>query len=678
VTPDSRETLILKFAADRVIAHQSLFVDRHADATPPFHDDLTELWHSSAPKVLTLAFRGGGKSTLAEEALVLAAAMKLVRNVLIIGSNSDRANDRLRAIKHELETNELLVELYGDLRGPVWNEGRIVLANGVCIQAFGRGQALRGVKHHDARPDLCFADDLEEEEHVRSPEARQETLRWFMTELVPALDDHARLRVAATPLDREALPMVLARQSGWITKTYPIEYIDPQGVRRATWPSRFPLKWIDEKREEFQSLGLQAEFSQEYLCLPEDPASKVFLPSMIQLRPRTRTYEPVFVCYDPARTVKAGSAMTGWAVWSPVGKRLIVWDGGAEFWKPDEIIEHIFKVHDEYSPVVIGVEVNGLEEFILQPLRQEQLRRGIVLPVIGLRAPKGKLQFIAGLQPFLQSGDITFAKDLSALKQFCGFPTGKIDFPNALAYALKLRPDVTYENFSMHNVVETLSAQGGSPVYLCLNATRTVTTAVAVQFVAQALHVLGDWIREREPGAVVGEIIRDASIQIGKPLVLRAGPSHFERYDTVGLRGAVARVPAELRSGGSIDKGRAELRSLLLRQIRGEPALRVSSEASWTLRAFAAGHARDGFKLATVGDDIYQLLMEGLESLVGTAQFTADPHRRRYAIARDGRRYITSSPHLAEPNLPTKDRWWEDVEADRPQSILPLGHPLRR
>ena len=80
--------------------------------------------------------------------------------------------------------------------------------------------------------------------------------------------------------------------------------------------------------------------------------------------------------------------------------------------------------------------------------------------------------------------------------------------------------------------------------------------------------------------------------------MLYAGPSHFERYDTVGLRGAVARVPAELRSGASVDKGRAELRSLLQRQIRGEPALLVSSEASWTLKAFAAGYARNGFKLA--------------------------------------------------------------------------------
>ena len=105
VTPDSRETLVLKFADDRVIAHQSLFAHRHSDATPPFHDELTARWHSSAPKVLTLAFRGAGKSTLAEEAFVLAAAMKLVRNMLIIGSRARRVPpNRVRASTEYGET----------------------------------------------------------------------------------------------------------------------------------------------------------------------------------------------------------------------------------------------------------------------------------------------------------------------------------------------------------------------------------------------------------------------------------------------------------------------------------------------------------------------------------------------------------------------------------------------
>jgi hypothetical protein len=158
--------------------------------------------------------------------------------------------------------------------------------------------------------------------------------------------------------------------------------------------------------------------------------------------------------------------------------------------------------------------------------------------------------------------------------------------------------------------------------------------------------------------------------------MLRAGPQHFDPYDRVGLRAAIARLPADLQTGGSTDAGRAELRALLQRHTRGEPALRVSSQALWTLKAFAAGYARNRAKLAMVDDDIYQVLMEGLESVVATGQIASEPDTVRYAVGRDGGRYITASPHLAEPDLPTKDRWWE--EPAEPRTALPPGHPLRR
>jgi hypothetical protein len=102
----------------------------------------------------------------------------------------------------------------------------------------------------------------------------------------------------------------------------------------------------------------------------------------------------------------------------------------------------------------------------------------------------------------------------------------------------------------------------------------------------------------------------------------------------------------------------------------------VSSQAAWTLKAFAAGYARNGAKLAIVGDDIYQVLIEGLESAVATGQIATEPDRARYAVVPDGRRYMTTSPHLAERTVPTKDRWWE--EPAEPRTALPLGHPLRR
>src|ERR1035437_4199407 len=136
---ETREEIILRFGRDRKLAHQVLFKHRHPDATPPFHHELTYAWHSAIPNFLAMAFRGGAKSTLAEEAIVLGAAMGLIRNVLILGSNCDRANDRLRTIKHEIETYELLIQLYGELVGTTWNEAKVVLASVVVLQAFDGG-----------------------------------------------------------------------------------------------------------------------------------------------------------------------------------------------------------------------------------------------------------------------------------------------------------------------------------------------------------------------------------------------------------------------------------------------------------------------------------------------------------------------------------------------------------
>jgi hypothetical protein len=86
------------------------------------------------------------------------------------------------------------------------------------------------------------------------------------------------------------------------------------------------------------------------------------------------------------------------------------------------------------------------------------------------------------LQPFFASGEITFAKDIPAIRQFMSFPSGRIDFPNALAYALLMRPgQPVYEDFSHQHVAEELGAHADAPVFLCLNAAQSLTTAVACQ-----------------------------------------------------------------------------------------------------------------------------------------------------------------------------------------------------
>jgi hypothetical protein len=215
----------------------------------------------------------------------------------------------------------------------------------------------------------------------------------------------------------------------------------------------------------------------------------------------------------------------------------------------------------------------------------------------------------------------------------------------------------------------------GSTVLLCLNATATLTTAVACQFVGKTLTILAAWVREGDPGAVVAEIVRDAGLSIGTELRLIAPPSHFRPYDTIGLPGAVRRLPAELHRGGDVTRGRAALRALLQQQTQGRPALQVSAQASWAVNGFAAGYARamdaraarnaSGVPVAEeASDGVYRVLFEGLESAMALGLPTTrdeDERNRRYAIAADGRQYLTTAPSLAQlATTATKDEWWRD------------------
>ena len=663
------------FTSDgRVLAHQVLFPHRHTIETPRFHGDIIRTWHDvSLPfrRILTMAFREAGKSTLAEEVFIIRAWMGLFHNGIILGSTEKRACEKLRAIKYELDSNELGTQLYGDQGGKtasVWNEAEVILANGVRIIAAGRGQSLRGTKHLHYRPDFCLFDDIEDEEHVSTPEARAETYDWFRNVVMPALDRDALVRMIATPLDRDSLPMKL-KPPDWLVQVFPVEYIDRAGERCPTWPAHKSLAWIDGRKAEEAKQGNLAGYMREYMCVAEDPERKVFKAAMFKVEPRVRTWQPVWAFYDPARSVRASSATTGWAVWSWIGRRLIVWDAGADMLLPDAIVAHIFEVAEKWAPVAIGVEEDGLNEFLKQPIRHEQLRRGILVPVVPMRAPRNKLGFIEALQPYFVSGEATFAKLLPELVgQFLNFPTGRIDAPNALAYAPRMRPGVViYEDFAAQHVSQDLHLSRSAPVYLALNATLGVTTGVLVQFRNGTLQVFADFVMEGDPGAVLERMVGEARLEAqGGELRLVGGLRHFADYNPVGLLGSVAKLPATLLRGGAENVGRGEIRGLLSQSIRGEPAVQVAPRARWTLNAFCAGYALDidnkGIERSEARDGVYRVLMEGLEAFASLLNTSMMEDRGTVNIQRtpSGQKWISALPNRQEV-VDAKSDWGIDV-----------------
>lgn len=656
VTPQGlKEELYVKLGLDNRLAHQVLFRHRHPDDTPAFHYEIIDDLHGPSRRVLELAFRGAGKSTLAEEYICIDALYQRFRNFIIVGESFTRASERLSAIKHEFDFNEAIYDVFGAQHGAVWNEDKIVLTNGVVIQAFGRGQSMRGVKHNDARPDGCLIDDIEDEESVQEIGQRDKTQRWVMRTLIPALAPKAKVRILANMLDPDCLAVRLERTGHWTVRRYPWEYIGPDGERKATWEARFPLDDIDRVKQEYEGSGMLNEYQQEYMVEATDPSTRTFTNEIIKVVPRGRQWEPTYAFYDPARTTKATSAHTGKVVFSWIGNKLVVWEGEGQLWMPDKIIEDLFQTWWTYRPIELGVERDGLEEFIMQPLRSEQIRQRTILPIKAYKAPVGKIPFIRGLQPFFAGGNVEFAKDLPVLKQqLLSFPTGRIDVPNALAYALRMRPGLPiYENFTRRNVSDDLPVLRGVSAYLAINATRQYTCASLLQLSGTQLRLVADFVREGDPGNTVSDILVETKRLITGKLNLYAPPNHWNTYDTIGLRPAIKKANERIGMAGDATAGREELRKKIETLAHGVPDLMVSTNAPWAVNAFSGGYARSipvkGKEIVGVADDgPYKTLMEGLESFiaVSTAAVERDGQDTpNYAIDAQGRRYLSARAH---------------------------------
>jgi hypothetical protein len=397
-----RQELLARLYRNRPLAHKVLFKHRHPEASPPFHKEMIDDWHGPAKGVVDIVFRGGAKSTLAEESIALMGAFREFGNCLVVGENYERAASRLAAIRREIETNDLFQQAFGDLRGDTWGEDRLVLSTGICIQCLGKGQSLRGIKHFDQRPDLVFGDDLENRQDVSTPDNRKKIHDWWSFDLMPAMDPKGRWRMAATTLHPEALPEMLARDPEVIVHRYPWYYLDDDGEKVASWPERFPLASIEKIEASYIARGQLQGYRQEFMCQAEAPEMKPFKQEMFRIEPQVRTWQAVYSMTDPARSIRKGAATTGHVVWSWIAA------------KPDRL-GRLGQAHParrdrrprcskplRLPPTWVGVEEDGLNEFLMQPIRQEQVRRGVTLPLKAVKAPIGKIDFIRGLQPFFR------------------------------------------------------------------------------------------------------------------------------------------------------------------------------------------------------------------------------------------------------------------------------------
>lgn len=651
LSTEQQEYLLLKFKDDRLAAHKYLFAHRHKDEDPAFHQEMLELLYSNHPLVAMMAFRGGGKSTYIEEYALLTALFRDSVFVLLVGPKWESACERLAPIRSELETNDMIIELFGDQKASPWTMGELVLANGVKIQAVGAGQSMRGKKHNDERPDMALIDDLEDEENIRTEESRDRTERWLTGTLLPALHPTGRkVRFVGTAIHPKSLIIKKCNDPLWKSRVFPILNIDPEtGEEKSAWPSRFPLEWVKDQEKQYLNAGRYLEFQQEYMCRAEDISGKPFQARMIKVEPAPRVNLPVWMFVDPARTVNRRSARTGYAAWSWLGNRLYVHEAEGHFHKPDEIIAKTREWNDRFNPVHIGVEADGLEEFLMQPFRTDMMRNGS-MPIIPVHAPRDKQRFIEGLQPFYMAGDVIHTKHLIDLEsELLQFPTGRIDVPNALAYSLRMRAGKpVYEDFTDKHIAPVLEVDKRHPRFLCVSARPSMTGGVLAQYIDGVIKIYRSWVYNEPALECFPQLLVEARLAAGEVKVVMPY-EQGDQYINYGLPAAIRKGYIQPIRGAQAAKTEGIIRKWLQKQVRGEVAVLVNQDSRWVINGLAGGYARrldkNGHLSDYPTDDQYRLVMEAVECWVGyfDSMYSDGDTRNdvRYAVTKDGKQYIS-------------------------------------
>jgi predicted phage terminase large subunit-like protein len=238
-----------------------------------FHKELSDLVDTEK-RVVVAAPREHAKSTVVSFAKPLQAiCYQLAHFIVLFRDSADVAKLSVDDIRQELESNQRILEDFGDLIGKrKWTEAEFITSNGVKVLGRGRGSPARGLRFKQFRPDLVIVDDIEDDESVDSRTQRDKLERWLKRVVLNIIGPDGRFFMVGTVLHHDSLLMRLMKQADVFT-TRLWKAIQDNG--KPLWPARWPLARLEQKRLEIGARNFATEFMND----PANEEEQIFSPN---------------------------------------------------------------------------------------------------------------------------------------------------------------------------------------------------------------------------------------------------------------------------------------------------------------------------------------------------------------------------------------------------------------
>ena len=399
---------------------------------------------------LVMIPRGFSKTTLLNAATLFMILFKERRFPFYLSETQTHSMSQLQNVKRELEQNELIRAVFGDIVGKeIWRQDQILTASGIAMMCQGRGGQVRGKNVGGRRPDLIAIDDVEDKESVKTDEQRVKTLEWLYGDVLPALpamDPEASVVALGTLLHPDALLMRIRLDPKWTTVRFGAKLANGDML----WPERMDDAKYETERRSYARVGQLSTFTLEYdnqIRADEDQKFKDFLYGW----PDPNELLHIAIAIDPAISEDKRACKSAIAVVAMTSKgRIFVLDIWAKQGaSPREQIDEYFRLANRWKCKKHGVEAIAFQRALVHLMREEMFRKKQYFEILEIKHSRAKVDRIEGvLQPRYAAGYIVHAKRFAGLEtELLDWPNGKMDEADVVAMAITLLDPFAAEAF---------------------------------------------------------------------------------------------------------------------------------------------------------------------------------------------------------------------------------------
>jgi len=407
--------------------------------SPEIHYKMGDKLFSSKEEdknVLEECCRGVGKSTIAEYAVIYAAAMgewpgfgKCPFIIFLGASAEGNVKSFFKNVANKIESSEFLKQVI-KVKRVTDKEIELVNSDGIEMFIAGKGMNVnwRGARSPSGhRPSVLLADDI-----LHNDSATSETIRntiesnWFASAL-PALSPKHKVIYIGTPINEDDLLHKLKNSGSYSVVRFPLcdRFPVPENEYNSVWPENFTYKYALDMYNQYKSAGTTQLFYQEYMLevtdlstlLVEEEDVQWFDPTLVIKNKYNYNF---YIVTDFATSSKksADFSTIGVVAISSNNDWLLV-DGQCKRQGMQENIDDTFRYVKKWNPLSVGIESSGQQGGFISIMQEMMMKLNIWFTFAkkkgskepGIRPMKDKFhRFVTGVQPKFKQNKVWLPK----------------------------------------------------------------------------------------------------------------------------------------------------------------------------------------------------------------------------------------------------------------------------